>query len=58
MGLNCARGMKKWTKSEIRGTGTVEYSSFMNDFRMSKGEWITQPRVTWVALPKKEGRQG
>jgi hypothetical protein len=50
--------MKKWTKSEIRGTGTVEYSSFMNDFRMSKGEWITQPRVTWVALPKKEGRQG
>jgi hypothetical protein len=58
MGLNCARGVTKCTNLEIRGTSTVGYSRFMNDVRMRKGEWIPQPRVTWVALLGKEGHQG
>jgi hypothetical protein len=37
MGLNCARGVTKWTNSEIRGTWTVGYSGFMDDVNMSRG---------------------
>jgi hypothetical protein len=35
MGLNCARGMTKWTNSEIRGTWTVGYLGFMDDVNKS-----------------------
>jgi hypothetical protein len=38
MGLICAIGMKKWKNSEIKGTWTVEYSRFMGDVNMSRGE--------------------
>jgi hypothetical protein len=58
MGLNCARGVTKWKNSEIKGKWIVGYSGFMNNVRMSKGEWMPQPRVTWVEFPKKEGHQG
>jgi hypothetical protein len=58
MGLNCARGLTKWTNSEIRGTWTLGYSRFMNNVEMRKGDWIPQPRVTWFALLGKEGHQG
>jgi hypothetical protein len=54
MGLNCAIGMTKWTTLEMRGTWTMGYSWFMNDVRMSKGEWMPQPRATWVAFPEKK----
>jgi hypothetical protein len=36
MGLNCAIGLTKWTKSEIMGTWTLGYLGFLNDFRMKK----------------------
>jgi hypothetical protein len=58
MGLNCAIGVTKRTNSEIKGTWTVGYSRFMNDVIMSKGEWVPQPRVTWVVFPEEEGCQG
>jgi hypothetical protein len=30
-GLNCARGVTKWTNSEIIGIWTMGYSGFMDD---------------------------
>jgi hypothetical protein len=35
-GLNCARGMTKWTNSEIVGTWTAGYSGFMEDVNKSR----------------------
>jgi hypothetical protein len=35
-GLNCARGMKKWINSEIRGIWTVGYSWFMDEVNKGK----------------------
>jgi hypothetical protein len=36
MGLNCARGVTKWTNSEIMGTWIVGYLGFMDDVNMSR----------------------
>jgi hypothetical protein len=58
MGVYCARGLTKWTKSEIGGTWTLGYSGFMNNVKMINGYWMPQSRVTWVALPGKEVHQG
>jgi hypothetical protein len=57
MGLNYSRGLSKWKNSEIRGTCILGYSGFVNDVGMKKGEWIPQPRETWVALLGKEGHR-
>jgi hypothetical protein len=35
-GLNCARGVTKWTNSKIRGTWTVGYLGFMDDADKSR----------------------
>jgi hypothetical protein len=36
MGLSYTRGLTKWTKSDIRGTWTLEYLGFVNDVEMRK----------------------
>jgi hypothetical protein len=53
MGLNYARGLTKWKNSGIGDTWILGYSGFVNDVGMKKGEWILQPKATWVALPGK-----